>query len=146
MTGRRVLAKLLTELAAEGAAAFADVAAKTPVRARSLSLSLPIDLRVVASADGPQIVCDVPLFVTRPDFDPDHARSTRVRWHRLRTIAAREVRFRVRSEVTRNVESTAWSGVPSVGRRPMPGWIPVSGDRGASACPGSCRNGVARMR
>jgi len=73
VTGRRVLAELLTELA-ESAATFAEVAADMPVRPRSLSLSLPIDLRVAATADGPQIVGDVPPFRTRTDFDPDPAR------------------------------------------------------------------------
>ena len=73
MNGRRALAELLSELA-DSAAAFADVAGDMPVRARSLSLSLPIDLRLAPTADGLEVIGDVPLFLTRTDFDPDLAR------------------------------------------------------------------------
>jgi hypothetical protein len=73
VNGRRALAELLSELA-DSAAAFADVAGAMPVRARSLSLSLPIDLRLVGTAEEPEIIADVPLFRTRTDFDPDPAR------------------------------------------------------------------------
>lgn len=73
MNGRRTLAELLGELA-ESAATFADATGGMPVRGRSLSLSLPIDLRLLSTADGPEVIGDVPLFRTRTDFDPDPAR------------------------------------------------------------------------
>ena len=79
MNGRRALAELLTELA-DSAAAFADVTANMPVRARSLSLSLPIDLRLASTDQGLEVIGDVPLFLTRTDFDPDPARLE-VDWH-----------------------------------------------------------------
>jgi hypothetical protein len=73
VNGRRALAELLSELA-DSAAAFADVAGEMPVRPRSLSLSLPIDLRLVVTAEEPEVIADVPLFRTRTAFDPDPAR------------------------------------------------------------------------
>lgn len=79
MNGRRTLAELLTELA-DSASAFAGVSAESPVRARSLSLSLPIDLRLAATDQGLEVIGDVPLFLTRTDFDPDPARLE-VNWH-----------------------------------------------------------------
>lgn len=78
MNGRRVLAELLSELA-DSAAALAG-ATDLPVRARSLSLSLPIDLRLVATDDGLEVIGDVPLFLTRTAFDPEPARLE-VGWH-----------------------------------------------------------------
>lgn len=73
MNGRRALADLLSELA-DTAAAFAEVAGETPVRARQLSLSLPIDLRVASTDKGLEVIGDVPLFRTRTDFDTEPAR------------------------------------------------------------------------
>ena len=70
MIGRRPLGVLLGELA-ESTAAFAGGDA---VRVRSMSISLPIDLRLVLAAAGPELIGDVPLFRTRTDFDPDPAR------------------------------------------------------------------------
>jgi hypothetical protein len=78
VNGRRALAELLSELA-DTAAAFADVAGEMPVRPRSLSLSLPIDLRLVMTAGEPEVIADVPLFRTRTDFDPDPA-GIEVEW------------------------------------------------------------------
>lgn len=75
MNGRRPLAELLGELAE--AAAFAGIGA---VRARAMSISLPIDLRLVPTAAGPIVIGDVPLFRTRTAFDPDPARLG-VLWH-----------------------------------------------------------------
>jgi hypothetical protein len=72
VNGRRALAELLTELA-DSAAAFAYVAGEMPVRPRSLSLSLPIDLRLVVTTEEVEVIADVPLFRTRTDFDPDPA-------------------------------------------------------------------------
>lgn len=70
MNGRRALGELLGDLAA-GVTDFVD----SPfVRARSLSIDLPIDLRLVLSPEGPIVIGDVPLFRTRTDFDPDPAR------------------------------------------------------------------------
>lgn len=79
MNGRRPLAELLGELAE--AAALAGIGA---VRARSLSISLPIDMRVLPSGDGPLVIGDVPLFRTRTAFDPDPARLD-VEWHAVPT-------------------------------------------------------------
>ena len=79
MNGRRALAELLTELA-DSAAAFAGVTENMPVRACSLSLSLPIDLRFASTHQGLEVIGDVPLFITRTDFDPDPARLE-VDWH-----------------------------------------------------------------
>lgn len=73
MNGRRTLAELLSELA-DSAATFGDATGDMPVRARSMSLSLPIDLRLVSTADRTEVIADVPLFRTRTDFDPDPAR------------------------------------------------------------------------
>ena len=73
MNGRRALAELLSELA-DSAAVFADAAGATPVRPRSLSISLPIDLRLASTDEGVEVIGDVPLFLTRTDFDPDPAR------------------------------------------------------------------------
>lgn len=73
MNGRRALADLLNELA-ESTAVFANAASGVPVRARSLSISLPIDLRLAQTRDGPLVIGDLPLFRTRTDFDPDPAR------------------------------------------------------------------------
>jgi hypothetical protein len=81
MIGRRALADLLGELA-ESATAFADAADAAPVRVRSMSIDLPIDLRLAATADGPQVLGDVPLFRMRTAFDPDPARL-QVEWHAI---------------------------------------------------------------
>ncbi len=86
MNGRRALAELLIELA-DSAAAFVDVAVTMPVRARSLSLSLPIDLRLASTDAGLEIVGDVPLFRTRTDFDPEPARLE-IEWHAVPLGAA----------------------------------------------------------
>jgi hypothetical protein len=80
MNGRRPLAELLSELA-DSAAAF-NVAGDMPVRARSLSLSLPIDLRLASTDKGLELIGDVPLFLTRTDFDPDPARLE-VNWRAI---------------------------------------------------------------
>ena len=79
MNGRRTLADLLSELA-DSIAVVADGASGMPVRARSMSLSLPIDLRLVRTDRGWQVLGDVPLFRTRTDFDPEPARLE-VHWH-----------------------------------------------------------------
>jgi hypothetical protein len=78
MTGRRPLGELVTELA-EGMADL-DVAGGVPVRARSLSLSVPVDLRVTSTDAGIVVIADVPLFLTRTAFDPEPARLE-VDWH-----------------------------------------------------------------
>lgn len=87
MTARRPLGELLGELA-EGAAAVAGDGA---VYVRSFSISLPIDLRLVATATGPQVVGDVPLFTTRTAFDPDPARLS-VEWHAVPSERMGDVR------------------------------------------------------
>jgi hypothetical protein len=82
MNGRRALSELLSELA-DSAVAFVDVAAAMPVRARSLSVSVPVDLRLTATDDGAEVIADVPLFLTRTDFDTDPARLE-VAWQVVR--------------------------------------------------------------
>jgi hypothetical protein len=93
VNGRRGLGELLTELA-DGVAAFAGPPVSSgsagsagsagspgsPVRVRSVSLSVPVDLRVASTDTGPDVVADVPLFRTRTAFDPDPARLS-VEWH-----------------------------------------------------------------
>lgn len=79
MNGRRTLAELLTELA-DSAAVLAGSTATMPVRARSLSVSLPIDLRLISTNQTLHVIGDVPLFLTRTDFDPDPAHLD-VTWH-----------------------------------------------------------------
>lgn len=76
MTARRPLGELLDELA-ESAGVLTGGEA---VRARSFSISLPIDLRLVATAAGMQVIGDAPQFITRTAFDPDPARLS-VEWH-----------------------------------------------------------------
>lgn len=78
MTGRRALGELVTELA--DSVADLGAAGTVPVRARSLSLSLPVDLRVTVTDSGIEVLADVPLFRTRTAFDPEPARLA-VDWH-----------------------------------------------------------------
>jgi hypothetical protein len=81
MNGRRTLAELLADLAGS-VAGFADPAGIAPVRARSFSLSLPIDLRLASTDAGWEVFGDVPLFRMRTDFDPEPARLS-VDWHAI---------------------------------------------------------------
>ncbi|PSJ40834.1 hypothetical protein [Allosphingosinicella deserti] len=82
MNGRRTLGELLGELAG-GVTGFVD----SPfVRARSLLIDLPIDLRLVLAPDGPIVIGDVPLFLTRTAFDPDPARL-QIEWQAVPTEA-----------------------------------------------------------
>lgn len=76
MSGRRPLGVLLGDLA-DCLTAFPGGAG---LQAQSLSLDLPIDVRLVATADGFELLGDVPLFLTRTDFDPTPARLG-VAWH-----------------------------------------------------------------
>ena len=76
MSERRPLGELLGELA-DCLTAFP---ANSGLQAQSLSLDLPIDVRLVSTADGLQLIGDVPLFLTRTDFDPTPARLA-VEWH-----------------------------------------------------------------
>jgi hypothetical protein len=78
MTGRRPLAALLGELA-DGIAGFG---ASGPVRARSVSMRLPIDLRLVQADGGYELIGDVPLFRTRTEFDPEPA-QLELEWHAI---------------------------------------------------------------
>lgn len=84
MNGRRPLAELLSELA-DSAAELTDVAGGLPVRARSLSLSVPIDLRLELTSEGARVIGDVPLFLTRTDFDPAPARLV-VEWRAVASL------------------------------------------------------------
>jgi hypothetical protein len=43
-------------------------------------MTLPIDVRLVASGQGTEVIGDVPLFITRTAFDPEPARLA-VTWH-----------------------------------------------------------------
>jgi hypothetical protein len=83
VNGRRPLGELLDELAG-GIAGFA---AGTGVRAHSLSIRLPIDLRLAMTEQGPLLIGELPLFRTRTDFDPDPARL-QVEWHAVPVEAA----------------------------------------------------------
>jgi hypothetical protein len=76
MNGRRPLGELLGDLA-DAAHLMGGGGA---VRARSLEMTLPIDVRLVTSATGTEVIGDVPLFVTRTAFDPEPARLA-VTWH-----------------------------------------------------------------
>jgi hypothetical protein len=87
MTARRPLGELLGELA-DGAAAVGGDGA---VYARSFSISLPIDLRLVVTPSGPQVIGDVPLFITRTAFDPEPARLS-VEWHAIPSERMGDVR------------------------------------------------------
>jgi hypothetical protein len=87
MTARRPLGELLGELAG-GAAAVAGGGA---VYARSFSISVPIDLRLVATETGLQVIGDVPQFITRTAFDPEPARLS-VEWHAIPSERMGEVR------------------------------------------------------
>ncbi|HVJ00138.1 MAG TPA: hypothetical protein VM657_13845 [Sphingomonas sp.] len=75
MNGRRPLGALLGDLADA-----AHLMGGGGVRARSLEMTLPIDVRLVTSAEGTEVIGDVPLFVTRTAFDPEPARLA-VMWH-----------------------------------------------------------------
>lgn len=79
MNGRRALGELLAELV-DSVAVLADSRGSAPVRVRSLSLRLPIDLRLAQTDQGLEVLGDVPLFLTRTDFDPDPA-HLEVGWH-----------------------------------------------------------------
>lgn len=85
MNGRRALAALLSELA-DSAAALVEATGELPLRTRSLSLSLPIDLRVVLTEHSSEVLGDVPLFRTRTDFDPEPARLE-VEWEAVSRAA-----------------------------------------------------------
>ncbi len=76
MTARRPLGELIAELAGSAA----EFAGAGPLRASSVRIGLPIDLRLVSEAGGLVLIGDVPLFRTRTAFDPDPAR-VEVEWH-----------------------------------------------------------------
>lgn len=76
MNGRRPLGELLGDLA-DAAHLMGGGGA---VRARSLEMTLPIDVRLVKTAEGTEVIGDVPLFVTRTAFDTEPARLA-VTWH-----------------------------------------------------------------
>ncbi|MDQ0373926.1 hypothetical protein [Cellulomonas humilata] len=84
MNSRRGLGELLSELA-DSVAALA-VAADTPVRVRSIALTIPVDLRVASTETGLEVVADVPLFLTRTAFDPDPARLG-IDWHAVPVVS-----------------------------------------------------------
>ena len=78
MIGRRPLAELLGELA-DSVFAFAG---GDELHVRSLSVAVPVDLRVALTESGLELFGDVPLFLTRTAFDPDPARLD-ILWHVL---------------------------------------------------------------
>jgi hypothetical protein len=73
---RRTLGEMLAEIA-DGAVAAAGTGIS--VRATSMQLSLPVEIRV-RQGDTPILLGDVPLFRWRTDFDAPASRVT-VRWH-----------------------------------------------------------------
>ena len=75
MTFRRPLSALLGEVA-QGAV---DGAAETPVHITDIEVDLPIELRLSHRESGPELLGDVPLFLTRTVFDPPVSRLA-VRW------------------------------------------------------------------
>lgn len=68
MTARRPLHETLAELAG----GLMEAARASPIRTRSVELSLPIDLRL-PGPDG-ELRGDLPLFRLRTAFDPEPAR------------------------------------------------------------------------
>jgi hypothetical protein len=85
MIGRRPLAELLGELA-DSVFGFAG---GDELHVRSLSVAVPVDLRVAITDTGLELFGDVPLFLTRTAFDPDPARLD-VLWHVLPVAEARQ--------------------------------------------------------
>jgi hypothetical protein len=72
MTDRRLLGETL--------GAFADVTEllahglRHGLQVRSIEMELPLDLRLNQGAEGPEIVGDLPQFLTRTAFDTEPAR------------------------------------------------------------------------
>jgi hypothetical protein len=84
MSGRRPLADLLDEL---GSAAAGVLGGALAVGARSMSMTLPIDIRLAPRPQGVELLGDVPLFRTRTAFDPEPGRIE-VHWHAVPVAAA----------------------------------------------------------
>ena len=75
MTERRALSEMLSEFAD----AIFGLASPLGLRATSLELTLPIDVRMVRTKSGPEFQADLPRFITRTTFDQPIDRMT-VRW------------------------------------------------------------------
>lgn len=75
MTDRRALADLLIDVA-DG---VLGVAPPPGLRATSMELSLPVEVELARTTDGPELRAELPRFVTRTSFDKPPSRLT-VRW------------------------------------------------------------------
>ncbi len=70
MTFRRPLHETLTDIT-DG---LMDIAARGPIRIRSVEMSVPLDIRLPDG--GADLIGDLPLFRLRTAFDPAPARLT----------------------------------------------------------------------
>jgi hypothetical protein len=68
MSFRRPLHETLTDIT-DG---IMEIAARTPIRTRSVEMSLPLDIRLPDG--GTDLIGDLPLFRLRTAFDPAPAR------------------------------------------------------------------------
>ena len=75
MIARRPMAEMLTEIA-EG---VSQATAGSGIRAASVEVSLPVDVRFTLGAGGAEIHADLPMLRTRTAFDPMPSRL-RVTW------------------------------------------------------------------
>ncbi|MEO8751432.1 MAG: hypothetical protein ABI624_02010 [Casimicrobiaceae bacterium] len=75
MTDRRALADLLIDVA-DGLFGVADLPG---LRATAMAVTLPVDIEMARTPDGPEFRAELPRFVTRTSFDGPPDRLT-VRW------------------------------------------------------------------
>jgi hypothetical protein len=80
MTDRRALADLLIDVA-QGVFGVADLPG---MRATAMQVTLPVDIQMAHTAQGPEFRAELPRFVTRTSFDRQLNRLT-VRWAEART-------------------------------------------------------------
>jgi hypothetical protein len=75
MTDRRALAELLIDVA-DG---VLDVDAPPSLRVTGMQVTLPVDIQMARTPEGPEFRAELPRFVTRTSFDRLPDRLT-VRW------------------------------------------------------------------
>jgi hypothetical protein len=75
MTDRRALADLLIDVA-DG---VLDVDAPPSLRVTGMQVTLPVDIQMARTPEGPEFRAELPRFVTRTSFDRLPDRLT-VRW------------------------------------------------------------------